>query len=198
MNRKSESYLSFFQLQSYLAKIIEKDEYLTSPYENESGLKRAYENKIINANVFYHVFQYNDELLESAGKIIEFFQIHDNDEERCEYVQRIYPDSIREWKVDDVILGYDRLDDGLHIYLGTFDNQVVSYDYSWNFVAKEIDGMILSRYFAPDIQIPSLEEQKNVVYENIQNFENGIYFSQQMLHGNVWKNLIYHNLFMNK
>lgn len=179
LNRKSESYLSFFQLQSYLAKIIEKDEYLTSPYENESGLKRAYENKIINANVFYHVFQYNDELLESAGKIIEFFQIHDNDEERCEYVQRIYPDSIREWKVDDVILGYDRLDDGLHIYLGTFDNQVVSYDYSWNFVAKEIDGMILSRYFAPDIQIPSLEEQKNVVYENIQNFENGIYFSQQ-------------------
>lgn len=179
LNRKSESYLSFFQLQSYLAKIIEKDEYLTSPYENESGLKRAYENKIINANVFYHVFQYNDELLESAGKIIEFFQTHDNDEERCEYVQRIYPDSIREWKVDDVILGYDRLDDGLHIYLGTFDNQVVSYDYSWNFVAKEIDGMILSRYFAPDIQIPSLEEQKNVVYENIQNFENGIFFSQQ-------------------
>lgn len=179
LNMKSKSYLSFFQLQSYLAKIIEKDEYLTSPYENESGLKRAYENKIINANVFYHVFQYNDELLESAGKIIEFFQKHDSDEERCEYVQRIYPDSIREWKVDDVILGYDRLDDGLHIYLGTFDNQVVSYDYSWNFVAKEIDGMILSRYFAPDIQIPSLEEQKNAVYENIQNFENGIFFSQQ-------------------
>lgn len=179
LNMKSKSYLSFFQLQSYLEKIIEKDEYLTSPYENESGLKRAYENKIINANVFYHVFQYNDELLESAGKIIEFFQTHDNDEERCEYVQHIYPDSIREWKVDDVILGYDRLDDGLHIYLGTFDNQVVSYDYSWNFVAKEIDGMILSRYFAPDIQIPSLEEQKNAVYENIQNFENGIYFSQQ-------------------
>ena len=179
LNRKSESYLSFFQLQSYLAKIIEKDEYLTSPYENESGLKRAYENKIINANVFYHVFQYNDELLESAGRIIEFFQTHDSDEERCEYVQHLYPDSIREWKVDDVILGYDRLDDGLHIYLGTFDNQVVSYDYSWNFVAKEIDGMILSRYFAPDIQIPSLEEQKNAVYENIQNFENGIFFSQQ-------------------
>lgn len=179
LNMKSKSHLSFFQLQSYLAKIIEKDEYLTSPYENESGLKRAYENKIINANVFYHVFQYNDELLESAGKIIEFFQTHSSDEECCEYVQRIYPDSIREWKVDDVILGYDRLDDGLHIYLGTFDNQVVSYDYSWNFVAKEIDGMILSRYFAPDIQIPSLEEQKNVVYENIQNFENGIYFSQQ-------------------
>lgn len=179
LNMKSKSHLSFFQLQSYLAKIIEKDEYLTSPYENESGFKRAYENKIINANVFYHVFQYNDELLESAGKIIEFFQTHDSDEERCEYVQRIYPDSIREWKVDDVILGYDRLDDGLHIYLGTFDNQVVSYDYSWNFVAKEIDGMILSRYFAPDIQIPSLEEQKNAVYENIQNFENGIFFSQQ-------------------
>ena len=73
LNRESESYLSFFQLQSYLAKIIEKDEYLTSPYENESGLKRAYENKINKANVFYHVFQYNDELLESAGKIIEFF-----------------------------------------------------------------------------------------------------------------------------
>ena len=179
LNMKSKSHLSFFQLQSYLAKIIEKDEYLTSPYENESGLKRAYENKIINANVFYHVFQYNDELLESAGKIIEFFQTHDSDEERCEYVQHIYPDSIREWKVDDVILGYDRLDDGLHIYLGTFDNQVVSYDYSWNFVAKEIDGMILSRYFSPDIQIPSLEEQKNAVYENIKNFENGIFFSQQ-------------------
>ena len=76
-------------------------------------------------------------------------------------VQHIYPDSIREWKVDDVILGYDRLDDGLHIYLGTFDNQVVSYDYSWNFVAKEIDGMILSRYFAPDIQIYRFHHWKN-------------------------------------
>lgn len=39
LNMKSKSHLSFFQLQSYLAKIIEKDEYLTSPYENESGLK---------------------------------------------------------------------------------------------------------------------------------------------------------------
>lgn len=35
LNMKSKSHLSFFQLQSYLAKIIEKDEYLTSPYEND-------------------------------------------------------------------------------------------------------------------------------------------------------------------
>ena len=34
-------------------------------------------------------------------------------------------------------------------------------------------------YFAPDIQIPSLEEQKNAVYEIIDHFENRLFFSQK-------------------
>lgn len=42
-----------------------------------------------------------------------------------------------------------------------------------------IDGLILSRYFDPSVQIPTLEEQQNGVYENIKNMQNGIYFSQE-------------------
>ena len=39
--------------------------------------------------------------------------------------------------------------------------------------------MILSRYFDPSIQIPSSLEQQNVVYENEEQLNNGIFFSQE-------------------
>ena len=70
-------------------------------------------------------------------------------------------------------------DEGLHVYLGSYDKQVVSQELVWSIVVMNIDGLILSRYFDPSVQIPTLEEQQNAVYENIKNMQNGIYFSQE-------------------
>ena len=84
-----------------------------------------------------------------------------------------------EWEVDGITLGYMPNDEGLHVYLGSYDKQVASQELIWSIVAMNIDGLILSRYFDPSVQIPTLEEQQNAVYENIKNMQNGIYFSQE-------------------
>ena len=55
----------------------------------------------------------------------------------------------------------------------------MSQELVWSIVVMNIDGLILSRYFDPSVQIPTLEEQQNAVYENIKNMQNGIYFSQE-------------------
>lgn len=67
----------------------------------------------------------------------------------------------------------------LHLYYGTYDNQLESVDYTWSRVAYEIDGLILSRYYDPNVQIPTLEEQQNAVFENEESLRNGIFFSQE-------------------
>lgn len=178
LNKKNESVLSFFELQQHVAKLIEDDEYLQSPVDRMTGIQLAYQKKVINRNVDYHLFQYRPSMNYSSSEIIEFFKTH-SFEMQIEYTKTIFNDHIEEWEVDGVPLGYDVLSDGLHIYLGTFDNQVASQDLQWSNVAHYIDGMILNRYFDPAVQIPTLEEQQNAVYENIQNLQNGIFFSQE-------------------
>ncbi|MCR0507557.1 DEAD/DEAH box helicase family protein [[Clostridium] innocuum] len=179
LHPKSESQLSFFRLQEELSKLIEKDEYLQSPYDKQSGIQKAYTAKVINSDVTFYLFQYRLEMLLSSSEIIEYMSNHDKSNERDEYVKNFYPDGVVEWKVDDVSLGFKKEDKHLHIYLGTYDNQVASSDYAWSIVAYEIEGMIISRYFDENIQIPTVEEQKNAVYQNIEDLENGIFFSQE-------------------
>ena len=65
------------------------------------------------------------------------------------------------------------------MYFGTFDQQVAFVDYQWSLVAREVDGLIISRYYDERVQIPTLEEQKNAVYENEESLKNGIFFSQE-------------------
>ena len=77
------------------------------------------------------------------------------------------------------MLGFEKQDDQLLYYMGSYDNQVDSHEYTWELVAQNVDGLILSRYYAPDIQIPTVEEQLNALYENEESFKNGIFFSQE-------------------
>ncbi|GFI40739.1 hypothetical protein IMSAGC017_00774 [Thomasclavelia cocleata] len=175
----SQSYLSFFRLQAEVSKLIDADEYLISPYEKMSGIQRAYSSKNLNSNVTFYLFKYHPEMLVSSSEIIEHMLSHDESEERDEYVKALYPDGIVEWEVDNVPLGFKKEDKHLHIYLGTYDNQADSSDYSWGLIAREIEGMIVSRYFDESVQIPTLEEQKNAVYQNIEDFKKGIFFSQE-------------------
>lgn len=81
--------------------------------------------------------------------------------------------------VDGISLGFKKEDDHLHIYMGHYDDQAASTNYSWSVVDREIEGMILSRYFDPSVQIPSSLEQQNAVYENEEQLNNGIFFSQE-------------------
>ena len=178
-NKKSKSHLSFFQLQLEVAKLIENNEYLLSKWERMSSIQVTYENGTMNRNVDYYLFSYKSEFKKSSTEIIEFLSNEQDQQKRIHFIKDFYPDEIVEMEVDGVILGFKKENEHLHIYMGPHDNQKASSDYSWSLVENEIDGMILSRYFDPSIQIPTVEEQQTAIYENEEQLKNGIYFSQE-------------------
>ena len=60
---------------------------------------------------------------------------------------------------------------------------------------SEIEGMVVSRYFDESVQIPTLEEQKNAVYQNTEDLKNGVFFSQEeidrcLVIGSGFKNMV--------
>ena len=118
-------------------------------------------------------------LKKSSAEIIEFLSNEQDQQKRIQFIKDFYPDQIVEMEVDGVILGFKKEETHLHIYMGAYDNQKASSDYSWSLVESEIDGMILSRYFDPSVQIPTIEEQQTAIYENEEQLKNGIYFSQE-------------------
>ena len=178
-NKKSKSHLSFFQLQLEVAKLIENNEYLLPKWERMSSIQVTYENGTMNRNVDYYLFSYKSEFKKSSTEIIEFLSNEQDQQKRIHFIKDFYPDEIVEMEVDGVILGFKKENEHLHIYMGTYDNQKASSDYSWSLVESEIDGMILSRYFDPSVQIPTVEEQQTAIYENEEQLKNGIYFSQE-------------------
>jgi N12 class adenine-specific DNA methylase len=179
LKMESQSFLSFFELQKEVSKLIDEGEYLIPRWSEMSGLQQAYRMKILNRNAMIHLLSYHDELLQTSSQIIVFFKEHEDENERLQYMKDCYPDHAVEWETDGVPLGFIKEDEHLHMYFGTFDHQEESVDYVWELVVKEIDGLILSRYYDSDVQIPTLEEQKNAIYENEKSFKNGIFFSQE-------------------
>ena len=178
-NKKSKSHLSFFQLQLEVGKLIENNEYLLPKWERMSSIQVTYENGTMNRNVDYYLFSYKSEFKKSSTEIIEFLNNEQDQQKRIHFIKDFYPDEIVEMEVDGVILGFKKENEHLHIYMGPHDNQKASSDYSWSLVENEIDGMILSRYFDPSVQIPTVEEQQTAIYENEEQLKNGIYFSQE-------------------
>lgn len=179
LKKESQSFLSFFELQKEVSKLIDKGEYLIPRWSKMSGLQQAYRMKILNRNAMIHLLSYHDELLQTSSQIIAFFKEHEDEQDRLQYIKDCYPKHVVEWETDGVPLGLIKEDEHLHMYFGTFDRQEESVDYEWEHAVKEIDGLILSRYYDPKVQIPTLEEQKNAVYENEDSLKNGIYFSQE-------------------
>jgi len=179
LNKNTESFLTFLQLQEEVAKLIDQGEYLLPRWDKMTGLQRAYRMKIINSNAVIYLLTYRHELLRSSAEIIAYFKEHEDKQTRSNFIKECYPDHAVEWSVDGVPLGFIKEDEQLHMYFGTYEHQEESVDYSWDLVAYEVDGFILSRYYDPNVQIPTLEEQKNAVYENEESFKNGIFFSQE-------------------
>lgn len=179
LDQKSLSYLTFFELQNEVSKLIESGEYLIPTYNKMSPIQKAFYNKTMNRNVDYYLFSYHPQFLKSSSDIISYLKSETDKDKRAEFIKDFYPEEVVEIMVDDISLGFKKEDDHLHIYMGHYDDQAASSDYSWSVVDGEIEGMILSRYFDPSIQIPSSLEQQNVVYENEEQLNNGIFFSQE-------------------
>ena len=177
--KNTRSHLTFFQLQLEVAKLIENDEYLYSRQKGMTSIQLTYKNGTMNRNVDYYLFSYKSEFKKSSTEIIEFLNNEQDQQKRIQFIKDFYPDEIVEMEVDGVILGFKKEENHLHIYMGPHDNQKASSDYSWSLVESEIDGMILSRYFDPNVQIPTVEEQQTAIYENEEQLKNGIYFSQE-------------------
>lgn len=175
----TESSLPFHDIQQEIAKLIERDEYLMSPWDKLTSLQKAYERGIINSDVDRRFFSYHDFLLASAPEIIAKFKSLKNRKECGEYLNSIYPDGVHEFETEGITLGFEKHDDYLLYYMGSYEKQVSPHEYSWELVARDVDGLILSRYYAPDIQIPTMEEQLTAMYENEATLKNGIFFSQE-------------------
>lgn len=179
LNKQSSSFLSFMEIQSEISKLIDNYEYLLPKWDGMTGIQLAYKNKVFNKYAYYQFMIYRTELLKPSSEIIAYFKKHTDKDEQAHFIQECYPDHVVEWQVDGVPLGFINDDNHLHLYFGTYDNQIESVDYSWESVASEVDGLILSRYYDPSVQIPTLEEQQSAVYENEESFKNGIFFSQE-------------------
>lgn len=179
LDQKSLSYLTFFELQNEVSKLIESGEYIIPTYNKMSPIQKAFYNKTMNRNVDYYLFAYHPQFLKSSSEIISYLKTETEKDKRAEFIKDFYPEEVVEIMVDGISLGFKKEDDHLHIYMGHYDDQAASSNYSWSVVDGEIEGMILSRYFDPSVQIPSSLEQQNAVYENEEQLNNGIFFSQE-------------------
>ena len=179
LNQTSKSFLSFFQIQSEIEKLIQKDTYLIPRWSEMTPIQKTFYRGVINRNVEFHLFSYKKDFKKTSAEIIEFFESEQNAEKRVEYVKEIFPDHIVEIEAEGVHMGFEKKEEHLHIYMGTYDEQRDSVNYVWEIVERDIGGMILSRYFDPAIQIPTAEDQRTAIYENEEAFKNGRYFSQE-------------------
>lgn len=178
LSKTTHSIISFDIVQQFIAKMIESGEYQRPTWEKLNGLQRAYEMRNFNSDTDYYFFINKPFFFRSSSEIIEYFQTHEIKE--CgEYIKNCYPLGRHEWEVDTIPLGVKREDNYLLCYMGSYDNPVVLQEYRWDRVADIIDGLILSRYFDPAVQIPTMEEQRTAVYENEKALKKGIYFSQE-------------------
>ena len=109
----------------------------------------------MNRNVDYYLFAYHPQFLKSSSEIISYLKSEKDKDKKAQFIKAFYPEEVVEIMIDGISLGFKKEDDHLHIYMGQYDDQAASSDYSWSVVNREIEGMILSRCFDPSVQIPS-------------------------------------------
>lgn len=177
--RDTSSTVDYDFIQEEIGKLIDKEEYLQSPYEKMTVIQRNYHNGYFNRDVDRIIFSHTDSYTVLPSEIIATLTAIKSKEEKMEYIQTIFLDGITTFTIDEVPLGYEKSDDGLFLFTGEHDNPRASTNYKWDSVLSEIEGLILSRYFAPTVQLPDEEEQRNAVYHSIEEFQKGNYFSQE-------------------
>lgn len=170
---------SFEFLQEQVASLISNDEYTKSPIEKSTPIQWASNHHVFNNNVLRIMFTRHTYLSKSSSEIISFFKEHNNLDDQIKFLFSIYPNTPIDFAYDNVELGYEKTEEGLKLYFGTHSNRNNEILYNWSIVASNTNGLILSRYFDPSIQLPTEEEQKSAVYQSEEDFKNGKYFSQE-------------------
>lgn len=179
LSAKSMSFFTFYFLQEQVADLIAKDEYLKSPDEKLSAFQWSAKNKLFNNNILKIVFTRHQYLDAPSAEIIAYFNEHKDLKEQTDYLYLIYPDDPVDFVYEDIKLGYEKTIKGLNLYFGTHDNRIEETLFVWEMVTSDTNGLIISRYFDPSIQIPSEDEQSTAIYNSIEEFKNGKYFSQE-------------------
>lgn len=177
--KKSSSMVDLEYFQATIATLIEKDEYLQSPYEKMTRLQRHIHNGNINRDVDRILFSHLDNYTVSSAEIIEAMQAFTSEEEKEAYVKTIFANGITLFEIDEVSMGIEKKEDELYFFVGNHDDPSLEYHYKWWQIAHEIDGLILSRYFDSAIQIETEAEQKHAVYASLEALQKGNYFSQE-------------------
>lgn len=178
LNKKTQSHFTFLYLQEVVAKLIDDNEYLVSPDEIKTPVQWAAENKIFNSNIERVIFSRHEYLNVTSSQVIEFFREHEVMNERIQFLYNIYPDT-QEFTFDGVDFGYEKSINGLDFYLGTNNNREHKVHYGWKHAVSVTEGLIISRYFDPEVQIPTIDEQKDAIYKSIEDFNNRKYFSNE-------------------
>lgn len=173
------TFYGFDYLQEVVAGLIDKKEYLLPNMKNLNSFQYSYFAEVFNRDAKHRIFSYQAYMNYSSAEIISYFKGNHTNSELANYTKSIYPDGIHEFIIDDIPFGFKKNDDFLLIYFGTHEHISAKEEVEWTSVASFIDGLILSRYFDPNVQIPTMEEQMNAVYETAENLQKGIFFSQE-------------------
>lgn len=175
----SSSYFTFDYLQTIVNEMIEKEEYLIDPLTKLSPLQVEDKRLYIGYETERAILTFKPQLNASNVEVVEYFQSNPSKEKQAKFLESIYMDEPVDLLVDEISLGYAKQKDGLLLYLGTYNHRKTEDLYSWDRVADFVDGLILARYYDSQIQIPSMEDQKNAIYESLENFNKNFYFSQE-------------------
>lgn len=178
LNMNTQSHFTFHYLQGVVAQLIEDGEYLERPDESLTSVQLAAKNHIFNSDIEKVIFSRHEFLKDSSVSIIDFFKKQKDMEERKKYLFEIYPDN-QEFIYDDVSFGYLKDEKGINFYLGSSDKKEYERSFDWETVVCNTDGLIISRYFDPDVQIPDISEQKDAIYNSVKEFQNNKYFSNE-------------------
>lgn len=179
LNEESKSHLSFFEIQEKVSELIESGEYLRPSFEKMTPLQRHYYHENFNSDVVRQILTRTESFTLSSLEIINKLSELTDKNEKIEFIRTIFSDEVIEFNHDDVPLGYVKQTDGLYMFLGPYESHKLYLKYPWNIILNNIEGLILSRYFDPTIQLPTEEEQRTAVYESVENFRNGKYFSEE-------------------
>lgn len=98
-------------------------------------------------------FLSNDEIIKSLllfaphlkatnAEIRDFYEIHEERKDQMEYVRALFPTGVTEYTLENgEAVGFDKYENVLHIWRGTYQDRTEQGYYDWNVIAGYYDGM---------------------------------------------------------
>lgn len=98
-------------------------------------------------------FLSNDEIIKSLllfaphlkatnAEIQDFYEVHEERKDQMEYVRSLFPTGVTEYTLENgETVGFDKYENVLHIWRGTYENRIEQGYYDWNVIAGYYDGM---------------------------------------------------------